>query len=312
MIARLAARLEQGLDRLRPAPRGRPVILTYPGWAGPGGLVLPGRVLAGAPGAGVAGAFRTRELAGVRVRAAACGAVAVTDEEGFFALTLPRGTATGWVPVNVSAPGAVAVTGRVLVPAPGARWGVISDIDDTVLMTGAWSLPRNLWTTLTGTVDSRQVFPDAVALFAALAQGGVNPVYWVSSSPWNLQGFLAEVMARAGLPAGPMFLRDWGLTERHLVASPHRSHKGAAIDLLMVANPGLPYVLVGDTGQKDAQVYAEAVARHPGRVLRVILRQAGGREVATEALRAAGVPVDVVADYRAVAAALDAMHAGRD
>ena len=117
----------------------------------------------------------------------------------------------------------------VLVPRPDARFGVISDIDDTVMHTGAWSLTRNLWTTLTGDEDSRIVFADAVALLAQLAEGGRNPVYWVSSSPWNLYGFLTSVLFRAGLPEGPLFLRDWGIGPGRFPAGSHGTHKARSI-----------------------------------------------------------------------------------
>ena len=193
-----------------------------------------------------------------------------------------------------------------LVPHPDARFGVISDIDDTMMQTGAYSLARNLWTTFTGSAATRRVFPDAVGLMERLTSEGRTPVFYVSSSPWNLHAFLEEVLfTRGDLPRGPVFLRDLGLSETKFVTAGHGNHKGAAIDRILAANPGLPFVLIGDTGQHDAAIYRAAAERHPGRIAGVILREPGRGADATdlaeiEGLSGLGVPVRHGADYRNV------------
>jgi phosphatidate phosphatase APP1 len=250
----------------------------------------------------MAGLFLTDELPGVEVRAG--GQAVLTDGEGYFALTVRGDGVPGWREVPVEAGGAEGKV-AVFVPGPEARLGVISDIDDTVIRTGAWSVWRNLRTTFTGNLETREVFGDAVGLMAALADGGRNPVHYVSSSPWNMHAFLVELFARAGLARGPLFLRDFGFQPRQAGAVPHGVHKGRSIDTILAAHPALPFVLVGDTGQHDASIYAAAVARHPGRIARVILRQAGPRAADPGALAriaGMGVRVDAVADFRHVAA----------
>ena len=270
---------------------------------------------------------------------------AVSDVEGYFTLVLPRGgggarsegSEGARADAGVGAPSAVCARARagdptaiggpawveveawiegsqvraslpVLVPGRDAALGVISDIDDTLMETGAYSLARNLWTSLTGNALTRRVYPDAVALVERLSGPGRGAVFYVSSSPWNLHHFLESVFDRAGLVRGPMFLRDLGIAENPDEAS-HGGHKGAAIDTLMDANPGLPFWLVGDTGQHDAEIYLEAARRHPGRVVRVALREPGpgpdaaARE-AMEALRRLGVEVTSGRDFWPVVAGL--------
>jgi phosphatidate phosphatase APP1 len=214
------------------------------------------------------------------------------------------------VPVAVAGAPATAVPAPVLVPDPRARWLVVSDIDDTVLKTGAYSLARNLWTSLTGNALTREVFPDAVRLLARLHEQGRNPVHYVSSSPWNLHDFLDRIFRRHGLVRGPMSLQDFGIAERSFVKASDRVHKGRAIDALMAAHPDLPAVLVGDTGQHDPQVYAAVAARWPGRVRLVLLREprprrSGADDEALAALTAAGVPVLAGPDFRAALERLD-------
>lgn len=335
LVHRAALWLERQADRLRGRRRRRRpdaarVVHPYLGYATPDRLCLRGRVLSRVtrrPAASVQGRlanlrnmlalFLTDELAGVTL----CHGAAETrsDEEGYFTLALPRAAdgPAGWRAFTVDVEGCeMPVTCRCLVPRADARWMVISDIDDTVLHTGAWSLARNLWTTLTGNATTRHIFPDAVALMRSLSEGGRNPVYYVSSSPWNMHAFLEEVFAGARLVSGPMFLRDFGLGQRKFISGGHGTHKGESIDLLLAANPGLPTILIGDTGQADARIYCAAIARHPGRIAAVVLREprekrARGTDRDVAALRETGVPLLIGPDFDGVAEALNAVAEAR-
>ncbi|SEW41848.1 Phosphatidate phosphatase APP1 [Cognatiyoonia koreensis] len=308
LLARIAARIERWTDVLRRPSKAEPSITPYVGYATPQHLIVRGRVLATrqerlmrpdqsrfANFRAMIGLFRTDEMADVIVSA---GEVMTrTDEEGYFTLELPRGDATGRTIVTVTL-GKKSWQCPVIIPDTAASYGIISDIDDTMILTGAYSLARNIWTSLTGNAATRLVFPDAVRLMARL-NTVVSPVFFVSSSPWNFYPFLREIMSKSQLPEAPMFLRDYGISETQFITGTHGDHKGQAIDTILAANPNLPFVLIGDTGQHDAHVYADAVKRHPGRIARVILRQAGPRQDAhaISALRAAGIPVHVAPSY---------------
>ncbi|WP_185020687.1 App1 family protein [Histidinibacterium lentulum] len=290
----------------------------YLGYATPERLVLRGRFLSALKRATpqpdqsrwtnlrqMVRLFLTDEVAGVPVSAR--GVRALSDDEGYVRLEVPRHRSDrGWARVVIAreaepegVPAEEAQVGlRALVPRKDARLGVISDIDDTILHTGAWRPVRMLWISLTGNVLTRQVYPDAAALLRSLCEKGRNPVYYVSSSPWNLHDFLGHLFRRADLPEGPMMLRDFGLSEGRIVSDSHGAHKGAAIDALLAANPRLPFVLLGDTGQHDAEIYRAAARRHPGRMRGVALRTPGhGTDAADEvhirALREDGIPVHV-------------------
>lgn len=309
-LARLEALFEAALGRLRPPRAAPPVIEAYLGYSTPEHWVARGRVLTRLirpevrPGQRwlrnllqMLSLFLTDEVAEVTVTAPVHDVSALTDEEGYFTLLVPRGEAGGWAEVAVEAEGARAVL-PVQVTGPHAWLAVVSDIDDTVIATGAWNLWRNLRTTFTGNLQTRTVFPDAVELLGRLSQGGRNPLFFVSSSPWNLHGFLEALFARASLVRAPLFLRDLGIGEVEPAAS-HGEHKGSVLDRLLAANPDLPFWLVGDTGQHDAEIYAAAAARHPGRIARVTLRRAGraALDAPVTRLRALGIPVDLLDDY---------------
>lgn len=301
---------------LRPrGNRGPHIIEPYAGYASQTHLILRGRVLSkrrvheGAAHQSrlvnlrqMLALFLTREVAGVKVMAGGCSTL--TDDEGYFTLKLPSGDEQpGWRDIDVRLAGQDdCVSCPVLIPREDAQFIIISDIDDTVLKTGAHSLPRNLWVSLTGNAQTRRVFPDAVQLLNELSDKGRNPVFYVSSSPWNFHNFLARVFARNGVVRGPLFLRDLGLSPTKFITEGHGAHKGQAIDTILSARPDLSAILIGDTGQKDALIYREAAKRHPGRICAVLLRMAANDRARLledlEPIRAAGVPV--VAALRAL------------
>lgn len=308
MLHSLAWNTERILDGLRGQRDTRRIIEPYIGYATPDHLVVRGRVLSGlrrnkpVPTQSrwtnfkqMLSLFLTDEVAAVKV--AAHDVTGLTDEEGYFTLLLPRTSELGWNDVEVTIEGRAGATlCPVLVADAQADFAIVSDIDDTMLKTGAYSLVRNLWTTFTGNAGTRSIFPDAVAFIQEVSRKGRNPVYYVSSSPWNLHQFLQNIFAAAGLVKGPTFLRDLGISKTQFITGTHGDHKGSSIDALMMANPKLRYVLVGDTGQHDAFVYRDAIARHPGRVMAIVLREPGpGPDAqsltALEEIRQSGVPV---------------------
>lgn len=319
----LAVLLERLLDRLPRRKRVARVIDPYIGYAGRDGetadwIILRGRVLSkltnATPRAGqgrfknfrqILRLFITHEVGGVRVSAQ--GVPATSDEEGYFALSLPCPDVTGWhdVPVQIDGLPEAHIC-PVFIPRPDAQFIVISDIDDTMLETGAYALWRNLWTSTTGNSLTRHVFPDAVDLMARLSGGGRNPVFYVSSSPWNLHGLLRDIFARTKLTLGPMFLRDLGVSDSQFVSGTHGDHKGGSIDTILAALPDLPVILIGDTGQHDARVYLDAIGRHAARIKAVVLREPGPgpnarARAAMDEIRATGTPLLHGADYTAMA-----------
>ncbi len=311
-LARFGSQIERWIDSaLRRKPKAPAVIAPYIGYATPDHLMVRGRVLSKLREDTVrdgqsrwinlrqmARLFLTDEVAGVLVSAGDYSAE--TDEEGYFTILVPRDGQAGWVEITVMA-GDASADCPVMVADPDAKFGVISDIDDTQMETGAYSLIRNIWTSLTGNALTRKVYPDAVALMNQLHDGGRNPVYYVSSSPWNLHSFLEQIFDRAGLPRGPMFLRDFGISETQFITGTHGDHKGSAVDRIIAAHPDLNFILIGDTGQHDAQVYFDAIQRHPGRIDHIVLRAAGRVDDADRAgvgrIREAGVPVTLGTDY---------------
>jgi phosphatidate phosphatase APP1 len=267
--------------RLLAAFRARPaLILPYLGYGGAGKATLCGRVLKSQRlRPALEGDRRWRnlvaflklmesdEVPGARVRATFQGRryETVTDREGYFhfEFALRKGSA-GWQEA-VLEPHAIA---RVLIPSPRARFGVISDIDDTLVPSGAAKKIRMIIRLAVSNALTRKPFEGVAAFYRAL-HAGVNPVFYVSKSPWNLYLPLLELLRVQRIPLGPLLLRDYGL---HLLRRGKQEHKLVQIDRILTTCRTLPFVLVGDSGERDPEVYSEIVRRFPGRIRVIYIR----------------------------------------
>ena len=157
-----------------------------------------------------------------------------------------------------------------------AKFGIISDIDDTVIASGATNYWVLVKTTLLGNIHTRTIFPGVAEFYGELTRGGDNPIFYITSSPWNLYGFLRELFVIRKVPAGPLFMTDWGFDRDKFLKPGHREHKIAALRELFEFYPDLQWVLFGDSGEKDPEIYAEIVKEFPGRVKAVYIRDVNG------------------------------------
>jgi phosphatidate phosphatase APP1 len=294
-VKRIAHRLLHGLEeRIDRRAAGRPVarrvvIHPYRGFGRAGELLLRGRVLVGKHITRVQEAealwrnllntyrrFQSDEVAGARIVATFRDAVVetVSDAEGYFQAVL-RPTeldlSRPWHEVGLALPehGVTAVA-HVLVPPDDARFGIISDIDDTIVQTNATSIPRMVRSVIRNAA-SRLPFDGVAELYQAL-HADRNPIFYVSSSPWNMYDLLHDYMDLNGIPHGPMFLQDWGLDEATLITQPHETHKLAQIQTLLDYYPDMRFVLIGDSGQHDPEIYLRVIQSRPERIAAAFIR----------------------------------------
>lgn len=295
-------------------------VLAYAGYRNAERLRLGGRIVRYRPplvaGDGLPARLRammeiynSHEVPGVPVRLEAHGRSdeAVSDEEGYFSfdlpLTMPLPEMTAWEDALLSTPDRAAQAATIKVPilAPGAggNWGIISDIDDTVVETGATDFLKNWRRVLVERPGERLAVPGAATLYRMIAgshAAPARPFFYVSSSPWNLYGFIAEFMEHNGIPHGPMFLKDYGIDRNRLIDAGHDAHKLAAIETVLGFYPGLRFLLIGDNGQRDVSIYARVVEDFGARVAGVFIRdvdgtcRSGPEGALLRQIEAAGVP----------------------
>jgi phosphatidate phosphatase APP1 len=231
--------------------------------------------------------FETDEVPGARVRALFQGVETevLADQEGYFSLAIDPAKpldSRPWqeVELELLEPPArggqrVRATAQILVPPASAKFGIISDVDDTVISTHVTNKLKMILTVILLNEHTRKPFKGVAAFYRALHKGASgsegNPIFYVSSSAWNLYSLLVEFLKVQEIPIGPLFLRDFG---DHLLlsSSDHQGHKMSNIKRILQAFPNLPFVLIGDSGEQDPEIYREVVKEYSGRIRVVYIR----------------------------------------
>ena len=230
--------------------------------------------------------FETDEVPGAQIRARFQGfeSQATADNEGYFHFELepvrpldPR----PWQHVELEllrppprGKHPVRATARVLVPAASARFGIISDIDDTVISSHVGNKLKMILTVILSNEHTRKPFEGVAGLYRALQRGMTggenNPIFYVSNSAWNLYTLLLEFFNLQKIPLGPLLLRDFG---DHLLFDKEReSHKKNHIRRILDLFPHLPFVLIGDSGERDPEIYRDLVKEYADRIRAVYIR----------------------------------------
>ena len=287
-----------------------------------GGRVVLGRPAAAAPAAGVPDAPATPATRRAVLRASVARFLTVEVPGAVVTISWPGGSAQvradrdgyvdavlevdaldpGWHAFEMSLRDGPAVSSQALVVDPDVRIGLVSDVDDTILETGLSRGIEFIRATLLTPVRDRAPLPGAAALYRALVcppNQPRRPVFYVSTSPWNLHEMLLEFIALRRFPLGPLLLTDWGPSRSGLFRIGAQEHKVGLVERTLEEHPQLGLVLVGDSGQLDPEIYATLARRHPDRIRAVYIRRTRhalpGRLTEVDALAAAvtaeGVPM---------------------
>jgi phosphatidate phosphatase APP1 len=209
-----------------------------------------------------------------------------TDRSGYVDVRVEGDLKPGWASVRLSTEGAAPVDAPIRVVDPGVKFGVISDIDDTVMVT---ALPRPLlaaWNTFVLDEHARIPVPGMAVLYERLVnahKGG--PVFYLSTGAWNVAPTLSRFLSRNLYPAGPLLLTDWGPTPDRWFRS-GREHKANTLRRLATEFPDIKWLLIGDDGQHDQEIYSEFAQTHPESVAAVAIR----RLSPTQAVLAGAIP----------------------
>lgn len=296
----LAARIEDAFHGFRER-RGRrrglvPTIVPFPGYGGDGWMRVLGRVILVKPGRRAPDRYTSirgwRSFLGIpvrdaeiHVRAGDIEHVIHADRGGVIDVRVDAALPAGWGAVLLTLEGSDAIEAPVFVVDESVRFGLVSDIDDTVVVT---SLPRPLlaaWTTFVVNEHARRPVPGMSVLYDRLmAAHPGSPVVYLSTGAWNIVPTLNRFLTRHLYPRGAYLLTDWGPTPDRWFRS-GQQHKAENLARLAEEFPQVRWLLVGDDGQHDETRYGEFAAAHPQNVAAVAIRQltageavlAGGR-----------------------------------
>ncbi|CAM3274142.1 App1 family protein [Aequorivita lipolytica] len=215
-----------------------------------------------------------------------------TDEQGYFLIDetienmLPLIDENGWLKYEISFaekfPKRIIQEnniffGEVMIPSETAKFGLISDIDDTIMHTGLTS--RFKWQVAKNTVfkraEKRIPLEGAADFYEKLKNGKSgndhNPIFYVSHGPWNLYRYLEVFLEKNNFPKGPILLRDF-VNPFAKKYKPEKPQKQKEIINILETYPELRFILIGDSGEHDPDIYTEIAEAHPERILAIYLR----------------------------------------
>ncbi len=216
---------------------------------------------------------------------------ATTDDHGYFKIdeqvhglnALAKDG--GWLNIEVayddvnikrSIQNANRFPGELLIPCTKADYGVISDIDDTIIHTGVVSTLK--WKVLINSIfksaASRIPLEGAAEFYHKLHRGvsgtNANPIFYVSHSPWNLYRYLDFFLKQNAFPKGPILLRSFKDIFRK--KSGDQPQKHIEIVNILKTYPKLAFILIGDSGEYDADIYMDVAKEFPSQVAAIYLR----------------------------------------
>jgi phosphatidate phosphatase APP1 len=233
--------------------------------------------------------YESDEIPGIRLKASYGGKEMEvrTDDEGFFDIEFQFDH-----PIDYERTGnklqlrlletktdhdQLVAEGTIFVPHPDAEFGIISDIDDTVLVSNITHLLGKLKLMLLKDASERSPFPGIAAFLRALCSGYdervSNPLFYVSGSEWNLFDLLVNFFRYHNIPEGPLFLRDKGMRfDKDDVAPSEQEFKHSQICRILDTFPHLKFICIGDSGQHDPEIYRQIVEQYPERILGIYIR----------------------------------------
>lgn len=214
----------------------------------------------------------TPELPKANVRIEVCGRVLHTraDDEGFFAIPLQPGedplplgrhAACAYIDDAVEPVG----TGTVQV-VPENGLSIVSDFDDTLAISHIGRTFRMLWTALVHDETQHRSVDGMAALYERLSKTAAA-FHYVSGTPVGLLRRTERFLARHGFPMGALFLRHFETDGLDMSA-----YKPRLLGEIARALPGHRFLLVGDSGEKDPEVFAALREELGDRVVGVLVR----------------------------------------
>lgn len=202
----------------------------------------------------------------------------VSDSSGYLDLLAEHRLEPGVHMVSCGLKERPAVEAELFTIPSTAKVGVISDVDDTCMVTQVPTLWKAVYNMLFLSPHKRASVPGMAVMYNKIASMFPGaPFFYLSTSPWNVENSIRNFLKDYGFPDGPLLLRDLDPRPKTFVPSGVQ-HKLEYAEQLMEDFPNMKFILIGDDGQKDPTTYAEIARRYPGRVLAIGIRQLSPKE----------------------------------
>lgn len=159
--------------------------------------------------------------------------------------------------------------GRVQLIRP-AGLSVISDIDDTIKHSQVGDHKALLANTF---LRQFKPVPGMPELYRRCAEQGIA-FHYVSGSPWQLYLPLSEFIEAERFPKGSFHLKHFRLKDRSMVGllQSQEAHKLGAIEPILATYPHRRFILIGDSGEQDPEIYATVGHKYPDQIAAIFIR----------------------------------------
>lgn len=229
--------------------------------------------------------YASNEIPGVGVKGIFHGVEAdsISDHEGYFDLHFHNLNAdeiqNGWhtahleithMPFNLDYE--PVAEGEILISKQFNGCGIISDIDDTILHTNILNKLKMVLNTIRYDAMNRIAFDGVSELYQKLSDNHRNPLIFISGSSYNLYEMLDTFCQINNIPKAPFLLRDLGIGPDQWITQKSHSFKMENAEVILNTYKKLPFILIGDSGEKDPEIYHQIYKDFPGRIKAIYIR----------------------------------------
>lgn len=232
--------------------------------------------------------YESDEIPGVKLEVKYKGKTyeTTTDDEGYYYIKIPAQKNENqpfWNEVHlkiIDTPadleGKMTATGEIMFPDNESDFGIISDVDDTILESKATNFLLKVKTLALNHARSRIAFPGVAALYRGLVSETKdrykNPLWFISGSSWNIYDMLDRFCEDKKIPKAPFLLRKLDIDAKKIIKKDTITYKLNHLRPLMKFTDPLPFIFIGDSGQKDPEIYKIIAEEFPGRVKAIYIR----------------------------------------
>lgn len=195
----------------------------------------------------------------------------ITDANGNFNLDVKTQFKPSFIQVAISLDEKIFAQ-RDCFFAGSSRWGIISDIDDTIKRTGVCGDKRSLFRNCFSDDITTWEIPGAAACYSNFSRNFQMPVFYVSNSPYQLFANLNKFFSYFEFPEGSMYLKKYSGNFLGTMWEPSHARKRVALERIIRHYGDKRFFLIGDSGEQDLEAYTDLAKSYPENVAGVFIR----------------------------------------
>lgn len=210
------------------------------------------------------------------------------SEKGYFRATTPM--RSGVNSLKIKSGSDVLFNHEFQIPAK-VNFVMVTDVDDTVLLSEVTNKAKLVWNSLWKNFDKRSAIPGTPELYRRLAAGksilGNPVVVYLTGSPAFLASYLQEFIKKCELPIGTIITKP-------AITSSSKNYKGDWLKHLTILYPGKPFLLFGDSGEHDPEIYTSFAESGKAPILGIVINHVKPTKENNKHLQACQARLDAI------------------